>query len=192
MRGKRISMDGLYEDGERGIRIASTRALGAYNPFYVAGERHENLPAGGFAGTPCQTVIRQPMEWEFATGSSGQFGKQASRKGRGMKGQSMVKSGATMVGMGFDWSDLQDTISSVSDTVSDASDIYSSVQSAISPQQQQQTAPPPPTVITQYVPAPLQNAAKSIMSYKIGGVPAVVIGAVAIAGLFIYTQARRK
>jgi hypothetical protein len=75
---KNKSMDGLYSD-ERGQQVASTRALGY--PFYVPGERHENLPGGGFAGkrgmhgTPNYSIRYEPTRFEFATGSDGQFGR---------------------------------------------------------------------------------------------------------------------
>src|SRR5581483_1470673 len=55
MRGRHVSMDGL------GV------------PFAVPGERHENLPAGGFAGSPVRSVDHEPLHFERATGGDGMF-----------------------------------------------------------------------------------------------------------------------
>ena len=94
MRGKACSMDGLGEQPD----FVNTSG------FYVPGERHENLPAGGFAranyatmgrayygkrrkakgmGTPVYSIWQDTRPPEYATGSSGMF-----------QGQPVIKQGA--------------------------------------------------------------------------------------------------
>lgn len=121
----RKSLDGVYPDDVRGGCISSTRALG--QAFYVPGERHENLPAGGFArypgirdmssnvgppgwmgrslaGTPTQSMwfVKQPFE--ITNAGDGQFGRaqMARRFGHADFGHADFGHGphATRVGMG--------------------------------------------------------------------------------------------
>lgn len=115
MRGKSCSMDGLGEQPN----------FSENSGFYVPGERHENLPAGGFAqippyasmaqvppyatmgrkgkppkgmGTPVYSIWSDQRAPEYATGGSGMF--QGKRQMADFGHGSLIASSRSMRGMG--------------------------------------------------------------------------------------------
>jgi hypothetical protein len=183
MRGKSVSMDGLGEVPDFDYRSS----------FYVPGERHENLPAGGFAGepsyptmgTPVQTLIPDTRAPEYATGGSGMFqgadfghGKLIALHGprrRRNLGQDDSDSGGTS---------FMDMLSQGLSTVSD-------VAQAVGPQQAQASSAPAP--VASAAPRALSPAQGGIMSKKIMGLPAVaVIAIVGVGGFFAYKSMKKR
>lgn len=189
---KKCSMDGIYSDEDRKLRVASTRVLGY--PIYAPGERHENLPAGGFAGTPCQSVRFEDPSFERATGSDGQFGRKEARMLRAMRGADFGHDGcgSTYAGLGDFLTDLQSYATQAQNlvqqgqgAVATAQGIYSTIQQAAN-----QSAPPAPAPVAP--PSAVSQTIKKVGSVKFMGIPVVVLVALAAGAAFVYIQARKK
>lgn len=170
---KNKSMDGLYSD-DRDQQIASTRALGY--PFYVPGERHENLPAGGFAGrrkgmrgTPDQSVRFENMRFEHATGSDGQFGH--ADFGHGANG--------TQAGMGDFISDMQSRVQQAQTYAQEGQALYQTGQAMLA-------TPSAPAPVSTSAVSPLTSS--PIFTTKVAGIPVVVLVAAALGIYFVYKK----
>lgn len=172
MRGKSCSMDGLGEQPD------SYTGSG----FYVPGERHENLPAGGFAGTsrrafgtPVQSLWADTRAPEYATGGSGMF--QGADFGSGN-----VISMRRRRGMGQDDSDDSSGISSLFSTINNVASTVTDVADTISPGDASSPA----------AKAAAKAAVPSIFSSKIGGVPVVAVLALLGAGAYFYMSKKKR
>lgn len=182
MRGKSCSMDGIPDFSER-------------STFYVPGERHENLPAGGFAGsddypsyatmgTPVQTLIPDTREPEYATGGSGMF--QGADFGHG---KLIALHGPRRRSLGQD-----DSSPSFMDMLSQGLSTVSDVAQAIGPAQAQAAAPAAsPSAAPSAVARAFSPSKGGIMSKKIAGLPAVAVIAIAmVGGYFVYKKVSKK
>ncbi len=181
MRGKSCSMDGLGEVPD----------FDARSSFYVPGERHENLPAGGFAGprsmgTPVYSIRADDRAPEYATGGSGMFQGQADF-GHGK----LIATTHARRGYGQE-DDSEDDSPGFFDMLSQGLSTVSDVASALGPAQAQastQVAPSYASRITSSAPAKM---ASGIMSKKIAGVPVVAVVALAgVAAFFLIKKKRR-
>jgi len=199
----RKSIDGVYPDDCRGGSISSTRALG--QGFYVAGERHENLPAGGFAGlgqpwsnmrdmssnsgppgfsgTPVQSMwfVKQPFERTNA--GDGQFGRMKSMSyGYADFGHGH---GATRVGMGQCASacaaaaPAPSTLSCILSTAQSAANVASCVAALI-----------PCKTAAAAAAKPATTSPFAFLTTAYLGLPLVVWAALPVAGYFVGKKAK--
>ena len=208
MRGKSCSMDGLGE------QPSSYTGDG----FYVPGERHENLPAGGFAmipgkhrkgmpfrgsqrlpgegfGTPVYSIWQDTRPPEYATGSSGMF------QGPNPKGSKMAST-AQMADFGYGKLAVvrgakvprgygQDDGSDSTST--SLSDILSQGLSTVSDVAQAlgPADAQASTPAAKAAAAAAKPATASFMSTKIAGVPVVAVLALAgVAAFFVMKKKR--
>lgn len=188
MRGKSVSMDGIPD----------------FTPstFYVPGERHENLPAGGFAGhtpyatmgrhrgmgTPVQTLIPDNRLPEYATGGSGMF--QGADFGHG---KLIALHGPRRRHMGQDDSGVPSWLSDITGGISDVASTVSDVRDAVGPQASVQASAPVAASAPSAVSRLLSPSAGGIMSKKIMGLPAIAVLAIAgAAGFFLYKKMGKK
>lgn len=179
MRGKSCSLDGLPD----------------FPPppsgFYVPGERHENLPAGGFARAPFATMGRAPFAtmgtpvysiWadtappEYATGGSGMFqgadfghGKLIAMHGRRRGGYGQTASATS----------TSASTTSAASLLSAALNTATSVAQAVTPAQAAAAAVAP------------KPATTSFLSTKIAGIPMFAVLAALGAGVFIVGKKKK-
>lgn len=171
MRRKNVSMKGITSSG-----IASTRVLGSGwdEPLSVnqfAGYAHT------LRGTPNQTIRREPMHFEYATGSDGQFGE--ADFGHGSEGTIVT---ARRRGMGLDFNSVWNSV--VQPALSSAAS--SAAGTALNQVAQQ------PGVSQAVSQAASQSAANQVGAWLVQNWKTVAIAGVGVVGLIAYLAARKK
>jgi hypothetical protein len=199
MRGSSCTLEGMGDGPEDYTDMG---------PFYVPGERHENLPVNQFAGprishvpkgmgTPVQTLWPDTSPPEYATGGSGMFqGERKLKMSRQMAdfgyGRLVVSPGAHapmasgysrkrgVHGVDFTMGQAASTTAS---TPASSTSVLDVIQSGLTSAGQAATALAPKPA------AAPAAVATSFLTQKIAGIPLIAIIAVgAIGGFFAYKK----